>query len=365
MVGKFWFLFVVQLLIWVQTANGIKPLGSKVPDECSVSSNSCPSHYLCIRSPHDRSMGTCHCYRYFGFYGAKCRKLSAASYVLITCNFILIITGCIAFSQNVWLIYKLYKRRKLTTNIRTNLILNTMSTLSPIALAFGEFFIVIEVDKDMFWMNHMWVYYFAYTIVVFFLSCMGISICWIETLERVNHRRNKHFKYKAMMYCFAVFYVILIIAAHTIFDSMPIVGGIGNIIIGYSYQSSGKFVARSLRRSHFNRVADERSGGSDSGGGGGSDSGGGGGEIPTRRVIDPSFVLNLADTIEKMAFIMARYAALMTFFFVLSAFTLNTATPIYPQQNSLPRWSQGQISKLLVLSYSSSYSTSSFFFSLH
>lgn len=133
-----------------------EPLGSKVPSQCIVSKHECPSHYMCVSPDAVSSRGTCVCDRFFGFFGSECRQLSIASYLLLFYCGVIITTSLFSLYYCFVLLWVMQSKRKLKSGIvSSTLILNAIAILSPCGIFGGYTLIVLEVDKNSYFVEHL------------------------------------------------------------------------------------------------------------------------------------------------------------------------------------------------------------------
>jgi hypothetical protein len=150
--------FLVQFLLKISSVTSIEPLGSKVPDQCSVSKMSCPSHYMCVSMDTTSTIGKCICDRFFGFYGPDCRKLSSASYLfLVLCGIVVIIAVfIIAYSLSLLIFIRSRNKLKSSTGIvTTTLIFNSVAILGPLGVYVGYSLVILEIDRDSYFLEYI------------------------------------------------------------------------------------------------------------------------------------------------------------------------------------------------------------------
>jgi hypothetical protein len=304
----------------------LEPLGSEVPAACDVIKNNCPAHYICATdaSSANGNVGECICDRFYGFHGYQCRNLGFASYMLVTLLIMVMMLATSSFTYNLVLVYLMFTRNKVNPHVYRVLFFNTLHTLPAWGISFSYICIVFEVDRNLWLETHICPLLYAAGLALYFVASTGISVYWIELIEKVRGRRNQHNTYKCLLYGCGVLIVLLTLLSHFFLQSIGLIGLLGTFIVGYSYHYGGKMVVKSLRRTNLNRISSEVA-------------------VPSDHVLD------LANAVELTARMATLYTFLLAMAFISLLFLLPSGNPMYPQQNSLPRWLQGQISAVSVM----------------
>jgi hypothetical protein len=147
---------------------------------------------------------------------------------------------------------------------------------------------------------------------------MGLSVHWIELVENLKGFKHKRHYYKVGIYFISVLWSFLtIIADFFFYTASLLVTILGTMMIGYSYHYGGRAVVKSLKRNN---------------------------EYALRNV----HVLELANAVEITKNKISRAAFLLCISLVSTLLTLPSSNPLYPQQNTLPRWLQGQLASTAV-----------------
>ena len=118
------------LLLAVVSVADCKKTSSLLPNECEPGKYQCPAHFICLpRRRHDGNH--CVCSRYLGFRGAKCRKYSRASWLLLVLSIISLLGASKALRSNVVLALELKESGRLKGNniVGRILFFNTLVTL--------------------------------------------------------------------------------------------------------------------------------------------------------------------------------------------------------------------------------------------
>jgi hypothetical protein len=305
------------------------PLGHTPPNKCHISKNDCPSHYLCIATATDKGLfGQCVCNRYYGFWGGNgCRKLSNASYMLVLLLTAVAFFSLISVVYNITLLRLAHTRKRMTKDVFISLTLNAFGSIMPIGMCIGCAVTVFEIDKNMYFNESVRPYLFMVGFAFFMLCSMGISINWIELVEKVRGRENQHMKYKCILYGCTTVWIFLVLFVGVKYNAVAPISLLGSFLIGYSFHHGGNIVVKSLRRTTMNRIATELS-------------------------IDAANlnVVELSDAVTATSKYMTRFCAGLSLAFISLVFLSPAPMPLYPQQNSLPRICQGQFAVFLVKS---------------
>jgi len=279
--------------------------------------------YTSKKAEKNQDLGHCICNRVYGFYGPECRHLSFASYVWIILTVLIVILSIATLIYNVIVLGMLYYEKRATSNNVRSLGFNSLSAVFIICGVSTTVMMATEVDRDM--ETDAAQNYFMTGVLTFsFLSSMGISIYWIEMVEKVVNRSNRPFNYKVILFGVALIYIALNLFFLAVVSNTPAVGAIGTLIVGYSYNYGGSKVVKILRAS-----SSEYGEGS----------------------LKQQHVLELASAIDETSKAMTKYTIVMAFALLGAFLTTCTPSPVYPQQNKLPRWLQSQFFRFLVAIY--------------
>lgn len=309
-------LFFITFLL--QTCEGFKPLGSEVPSTCSISKQNCPSHYLCVEKVFrsNKDEGECLCNRIYGYYGYQCRQTSYTTYMVMVFSLITTTFSLSAWIYNIYFTYLLYREKKMDFNNCRSMFFNILSLSGSVFLNSTHIWIILEIDRDMVFYS-MQAYIMSLTLAFSLLSSMGISIYWIEMIEKVARRRNKHSKIKLSLNVIAVSYALVVILLQ-----LPVaLGIIGVAVLGYSYYYGGHKVVLILRNSCIEYEE---------------------GSLKQRHVLE------LANAVQDTSKLMIKYTIVITVAIMAAVLTAFSPNPLYPQQNKLPRWFQAQFFRFMV-----------------
>jgi len=253
------FLAVVQVAHCKKTDTG-----SPKPNDCDpwldTPANKCPQRFLC--TPRLRLDGNhCICNRYLGFRGAECRKRSRASWLLLVLSIIIAFMSFRALISNIVLALELKNSGRLkANNIGRTLFFNTL-TLPP-TIAIGTFYslILLEVDRNLIFLQHGLQICLACLFFFYFLSTLSVSMVWIIDVQRRSSqglgRESRLAKkrqeriwilatYGVALSCVTLAMITYAFSASA--RNISIVLCIYNIIVAGSYHYAGRRVVRDLR----------------------------------------------------------------------------------------------------------------------
>lgn len=318
-------LIILILLFELSLAvNGYAKLGSEPPKECKIFKYECPSHYVCVSKKQSDFNGVCVCDRFFGFRGEHCLDLTSASYLVIVLFSIIFVLGILLLIYNISLIHLLYKRNKLKANIWVTLLCNALSTLI-IDIAGLCTALTVDVDKQMFYQEHMRQVFIACELFIFHIGSLAISLYWLQISEKVNGRkidRLKTLKYKVFLYGTGLLWGGIALPYYLYFRSLGPVTFLGPMIVILAYYQGAKLVTGQLRNME---------------------------NIEGISILACANALELANGIDKTSKFIIKWTFAFVFSTAIHWFTVMNTKPIYPNQNSLPRWCQGQFALFMVI----------------
>jgi hypothetical protein len=306
-------LFRIRTVLLFSVVSAYAPLGSEPVSKCEIHSYECPSHYLCVTYDPDSNYGHCICDRFYGFYGPTCEKLSVASLIGG-----LVCIGSIAFMikalfSNCLFAYRLHRVGCLQQNaVGRSLFFNALCTFPPLTTTVGFFLCLISVDRQMVFHQYIRIWTYSALLVTFILSTMSISLAWIETVEKTRRREHYHWKYKSILYGTSVFTVLLsLLSFRFSFTAILFVAIL--FVVSFSYLQATRMVTEALGVMEENGDIIVYQGASD-------------------------VLLRIKHTTKNML----KYSLFMSVSFLVMHFTITLSTPNYKEQDSLPRYLQGQ-----------------------
>ena len=173
------------------------PLGSLPTESCDARTYECPSHYQCIVTDPEASaspnIGTCFCDNFYGFEGADCRGRSAAWYLLFSLCSVVVLFVLYALYAHFKLMRELQTSGRLKANvIGRTLLFNGLSLLPVMGINGGMLMVLLEVDRNMYFHEHVRAMLIALLFVLFIVAWLSVSIYWLETADRMTIKNSHH-----------------------------------------------------------------------------------------------------------------------------------------------------------------------------